>query len=237
MSPRLTGDNLCTLGALAPDEVHSCVRQMFDRCRVNYTAGQLKQFDGEIAERSEGWPQHVRTGTAALFGELDKTQGDLGTMDSKAVEQRARDWQEDSYLMRQSKEIGDSFDLVAGLLRAMPETGMWRDQAVDIIREKEVSDGPESRRLPKGMDAGDFLDHLIHQGIFQPDRTGLLSCPIPSLWTWLIEIPSRRRPGSLQSQIEAGREALVSAVNNPPEQTEPERKRRAGPDRDTGAGR
>ena len=169
-----------------------------------------------------------------MFGRLDKTRGDLGSVDSRAIERKARAWREDSYLMRQSKEIGDSYDLAAGLLRAMPETGMLRDQAVDVIREKEVSDGPESRRLPKGMDAGDFLDHLIYQGIFQPDRTDLLSGSIPNLRTWLIEIPSRHRQVSRQSRIEAGRDALASAVNNPPEQSEPERKRRSGPDRDRG---
>ena len=237
MSPRLTAGNLRTLGALTTEEVHSCVKQMFDRCRVDYSSGQLEQIAGEIATRSEGWPQHVRTETAALFAGLDKTRGDLGTMDSKAVEQKARDWREDSYLMRQSKEIGDSFDLVASLLMAMPEPGMWRDQAVDIIEAKADQKGRKSRQLPKGMDAEDFLDHLIHRGIFQPDETGLLSCPIPSFRNWLIECPSRRRQFSSQSRIEAGRGALETAVESPPDRSEPERKRRSGPDRDRSGGR
>ncbi len=56
MSPHFTTGNLSTLGSLTPEEVQSCVKQMFDRCRVNYTSEQLKQFAGEIAERSEGWP-------------------------------------------------------------------------------------------------------------------------------------------------------------------------------------
>ena len=223
MSPCLTSGNLRTLGALAPEEVQSCVRQMFDWCRVNYTAGQLKQFAGEIAERSEGWPQHVRTGTSALFGELAETRGDLERVDSRAVKQRADTYREDSYRARQSEVMGRAGHLVASVLKMIPEGGAPVDHVVDIIEAKADQTGQKSWRLPKGMDAEDILDHLIHQGIFQPDETGLLSCPIPSLWTWLIEQPSRRRQGSSQSQIQAGRGALEMAVNKMPDQSEPDR--------------
>ena len=85
LSPRLTVGNLHTLGILSPDEVQSRIEQMFDRCRINYSAGQLKNVAGEFAARSEGWPQHVHTETAALFGGLDATRGDLGTVDCDAV--------------------------------------------------------------------------------------------------------------------------------------------------------
>ena len=237
MSPRLTSGNLRTLGTLPPEEVHSCVRQMFERCQINYTADQLKRIGDRIAKDSEGWPQHVRTETAALFGELAETRGDLGRVDSRAVEERADAYRKNSYQARQSTEIGDSFNLVAGLLKAMPVSGMWRDQAVDIIEAKADQKGQKSGRLPKGMDAEDFLNHLIHQGVFQPDQTGMLSCPIPSFRTWLIERPNHRRQVSSQSQIKTGQDALETAVNKAAKQSRPDRKRHAGPDRDRGAER
>ena len=230
ISPRLTSGNMRTLGVLPPEEVQSCVRQMLARCRVNYTAEQLKQFGGGIADRSEGWPQHVRTGTAALFGELAETRGDLERVDPEAVERRADTYREASYLERQSKEFGDSCDLVADLLRAMPETGMKRNQAVDITREKEVSYGPESWRLPKGMDAGDFLDHLIHQGIFQPDERNILSCPIPSFWSWLIRHGTENQEELARMSGQAARRTLGSAA----EQAEPERERPGDRNQDRG---
>ena len=132
-------------------------------------------------------------------------------------------YREDSYRARQSEVMGRAGHLVASVLKMIPEGGASADHVVDIIEAKADQTGQKSWRLPKGMDAEDILDHLINQGIFQPDETGLLSCPIPSLWTWLIEQPSRRRQGSSQSQIQAGRGALETAVNKMPDQSEPDR--------------
>ena len=237
MSSRLTGDNLRTLGALAPDEVHSCVRQMFDRCRVNYTAGQLKQFAGEIAERSEGWPQHVRTGTAALFGELDKTQGDLGSVDAAAVKQRADTYRENSYLERQSEAMRWRGNLVANILKMIPEAGAPPEHVLRLIAAKANEKGPEPRGLPPGMNPEDFLDHLIHQGIFQPDKTGMLSYPIPSLRNWLIKRPEAMQARFDQESERASWSVFDTRMEKWAEQFKPDRKHRSGPDRDRGAGR
>ena len=73
-------------------------------------------------------------------------------------------------------------------MQEIPKTGSIRQgQVVDIIREKEIPDGLEDWRLPEGMSAEDFLDHLIHQGILQPAGKSRLICPIPSLRAWLID--------------------------------------------------
>ena len=187
MSLRLTIGNTCTLAALPPAEVQSCVKQMFDRCRINYNSDQLEGIGGEIATRSEGWPQHVRTATAALFGGLVETRGDLGTVDFAAVEQQAGAYRENSYLARQSKEMGLSVRLVANVLKMIPEGGVPADHVEDIIVAKADPMGQRAGRLPKAMDAEDFLDHLIYYGILQPDKDGMLSCPIPRLRIWLID--------------------------------------------------
>ena len=239
MSPRLTGGNLRTLAALTPAEVQSCIQQMFDLCRVNYSSGQLERIAGEIGASSEGWPQHVRTETAALFSGLDATRGDLGKVDFIAVKHLATEYRKESYRARQSEEMDDADELVAALLRAMPGSGLKRGKVVDLIREKEVPDGTESRRLPKGMDAKDFLDHLIHQGIFQPNADGKLSCPIPSLRSWLID---RAVPEPAQAKLKEAPEAaalrtLSSAAEQVMEQGAQERRHGAGPEQDRGEGR
>ena len=241
MSPRLTEGNLCTLGALQPEDVHSCVQQMFTRCRITYTADQLEQIGGGIAKDSEGWPQHMRTATAALFGELYKTRGDLGKVDSRAVKERAAAYRENSYRARQSDAMHRRVSLVANILKTIPERGVPPEQALCLIAAKANEKGPESKGLPKGMDAEDFLDHLIHQGIFQPDETDLLSCPIPSLWSWLIKQADpinqeKSVPESLPS-APGNQDVLETVVNQAAKQFEPDIKRRAGPDRDREAER
>ena len=241
MSPRLTDGNLRTLGALPPEDVHSCVQQMLTRCRITYTADQLKRIGGRIAKDSEGWPQHVRTETAALFGELAETRGDLGRVDSRAVEERADAYRKNSYRARQSEAMYRRGSLVANILKMIPEHGTSSEQALRLIAAKANEKGTEPKGLPKGMDAEDFLDHLIHQGIFQPDETGLLSCPIPSLRSWLIKQADATNqenavPESLPS-APGNRDVLETAVNQAAKQFEPDIKRRAGPDRDRGAER
>ena len=236
MSPRLTAGNLHTLAALTPAEVQSCIQQMFDLCRINYSSEQLERITSEIAQSSEGWPQHVRTETAALFGGLAETRGDLSAVDTAKVEHRATEYRKGSYRQRQSGEMHDARGLVADLLRAVPGAGLLQDEMVDLIREKEVPDGPERWRLPKGMDAKNFRDHLIHQGIFHPDGDGKLSCPIPCLRSWLID---RAAPEPDQAKLEEAPEAtalrtLGSAAEQAVKQVEPDRDRGGAPEQDRG---
>ena len=103
-------------------------------------------------------------------------------------------------------------ELVADLLRAMPESGLKRGKVVSLIREKEVPDNPGSRRLPKGMDAEDFLEHLIHQGIFHPGTGGELSCPIPSLRSWHIQRGSENQEELYRTAGQASRRTFGSAA-------------------------
>ena len=179
--------NVRTIGALAADECASYVEQMLDRCRIAYTATQLECIAGGIAERSEGWPQHLNTETAALFWGLDKAGCDLGRVDFDAVKRQSAIYREKSYWARQSPEMLDSSSLVAAVMDAIPEDGMQPSQVLDAIKGTARTDAGTAWRLPKGMDADMFRDHLVHRGALQLNRDNKLSCPIPSLRTWLID--------------------------------------------------
>ena len=241
MSPRLSRGNIRTLGALVPDEVRSCVKQMFDRCRIEYSADRMDGIAAKIAERSEGWPQHVSDETSALFAGLDKTRGILSAVNFREVDQLVDGYRKNSYQARQSEGMCRRRSLVANILKMIPERGTTSEHALRLIAAKANEKGTEPKGLPKGMDAEDFLDHLIHQGIFQPDETGLLSCPIPSLQSWLIKQADATNqenavPESLPS-APGNRDVLETAVNQAAKQFEPDIKRRSGPDRDRGAER
>ena len=186
VSPRLQTGNTRNLSALAPEEVHSCVKQMLDQCRIDYTSDQLKHLADGIAERSEGWPQHLHTETAALFRGLHKADCDLRAVDFDTVKDRAGNYRKESCRKRQSTRMSDSVHLVAAVMRELPTDGMHRSEVLKSIRDKTRPEeaGPG---LPKGMTAEDFRDHLIHQGALQPDEDDMLTCPIPSLRTWLID--------------------------------------------------
>ena len=210
LAPRLSAINKRTLGALAPDEVQSCLQQMFDLCRIAYDSRELKSLAAGLTKRSEGWPQHMRTEAAALFTELDKTRGRLKAIDRAAVVRAARGFRRNSYLARQSDEMRDRADLVARVLKTMPEGGETRQGMVRRIAEQAKVTGPEPHGLPPGMSPEGFLDHLIHRGIFQLEMTNILSCPIPSLRSWLIaqEEGAKQKTSTTRSKIRSGKRTV-----------------------------
>ena len=179
-------DNSHTLGALSSSETKSYVKQMLDRCRIDYTHAELDRFTDRIVKRSEGWPQHVHTETAALFWGLDQAGCDLAKVDHGAIEKRAEFYRKASYAARRSPEMSDSVHLVAAVLRELPNAGMHRSGVLKSIRDNAR---PEEAgwNLPEGMSAGQFRDHLIRKGVLQSDRNDMLICPIPSLRTWLMK--------------------------------------------------
>ena len=61
---------------------------MLQHCRIAYPLGEQDEIVNGIAERSEGWPQHVHTETAALFGGLLRANGILAGVDRDAVKKR-----------------------------------------------------------------------------------------------------------------------------------------------------
>ena len=184
LSPRLNPENKRGLGTLAPEEVRSCLKQMFVKCRVDFNAEQLERYAGDIAARTEGWPQHVRTHTAALFRELDRTRGDLGAVSPAAVEKQAGIYREKSYFERRSGEIRRAGLLTGAVLKELPAQ-CHEVEALETINRK-ADPNKKGWQLPPGMTDADFLDHLIYRGVFQLDKNDRLYCPIPSLRSWLV---------------------------------------------------
>ncbi len=193
---RLQIGNVCTLGALAGEEVRSCVKRMLVNCRIGLGVGYaLRCLSDGVVERSEGWPQHVRTEAAALFWALGPAEGEIKNIDLRSMLKRARKYRKKSCQARQSTEMENAEDLVAAVMEELPaDGGLRRSRVLDFI-DKKIEAAPDSRswKLPKGMDADQFLGHLIQKGALQSNDAGSLVCPIPSLRRWLIE---RTRPGT-----------------------------------------
>ncbi len=192
---RLQIGNVRTLGPLADGEVRSCVKQMLANCRIDLGTGYvLDCLSDWIVERSEGWPQHVRTEAAALFWALVPAKGAIQDIDIDAMMERARAYREESYRRRRSDEMIASRDLVAAIMAELPASGgLLYSRVLDVIDEKSEAGSGRSWKLPEGMTSDQFLGHLIHKGALQTNDDDDLVCPIPSLRTWLID---RTRPAA-----------------------------------------
>ncbi len=143
-------------------------------------------------ERSEGWPQHVRTEAAALFWALGLAKGELQRIEVEALMERASEYRNESYEARQSTEMAKAVDLVAAVMKELPaDGGLLCSRVLDAIKGNAKAGHGAGWELPKGMDADLFLDHLIQKGALQPVNADTLAFPIPSLRAWLID---RTRP-------------------------------------------
>ncbi len=188
---RLQTGNVRTLGALAGEEVRSCVKQMLLNCRIDLGAGYvLDCLSGWIVERSEGWPQHVRTEAAALFWAIGQAKGELQHIEVEAMMKRASEYRNESYEARQSDEMKEAKQLVAAVMKDLPaDGGLDRSEVLGAIKGNAKADRGAGWELPEGMTARQFLGHLIQKGAMQPFDADRLACPIPSLRAWLIDRP------------------------------------------------
>ncbi len=186
------------IGGLSGDEAMQAVGRMLDECRVDRD-GDNRPWASWLAERSEGWPQHLHNGMAALAEDLVRTGGVLREVDGDAVAKLEAGRREESYGGRVSDEMGNSRFLVAALLAGLTGADGETPPAADIrLDSGEVIDETErlaaengSRsvrwRLPPGMDAKAFFEHMVHRGVFHQDEmNGPYRCPIPSLASYLV---------------------------------------------------
>ena len=184
---RLEIDAVRNLGALAPDEAHQAVETMFAACRVDRT-GADDGWPALLAERSDGWPQHLHNGMRALAAELARVDGKLVDVGAEAVLGRERDYRERAYLARISPEMEASRQLVAALFEALPQDGVPRDvieTEVDSLGQPRDA-GRRALQLPRGIDSEEFVSHLIRRGALQRGPHRRYSCPIPSFRRFLI---------------------------------------------------
>ena len=182
---RLEIDAVRSLGGLSPGEACEAVEAMLATYRVDRT-GTVENWPALLAERSDGWPQHLHNGMRALATELARVEGKMALVDSANILERERDYRERAYLARIGPIMDGSRQLVAALFAALPEDGFTNGQ---VRREIERCRQPERKDpewdLPEDMTVGQFFDHLVHRGALQR-KGAAYECPIPSFRRFLI---------------------------------------------------
>ena len=75
----------------------------------------------------------------------------------------------------------------------MSELRPGDDSGAIIARIEMLTDSKADRRwrLPKGMDADGFFEHLVHRGALQVLPGGSVHCPIPSFQRYMICLGER----------------------------------------------
>ncbi len=193
---RFSGGRVHTLEALSEDDCREVVKAFFGKFDVAGVDEEGERWKDLIAQRSQGWPQHLHAGLQALARGLVKegVDGDLKQADEEAVlqgeaERRKRYYRDrlGSGYLKSKRHLAavavarlDEFPQGATLSRMAGAVQEISDRAGGAGAHNDLA-------LPKGMDAADFVDGMMKSGILHEDSDGYLSVPIPSFRDFLIE--------------------------------------------------
>ena len=147
-----------------------------------------------LADICDGWPRHLRFAGVSLAEEALRIDGDMHRMDWPAM--AARTWQERQayYNSQRTSRMRHAKALLAAVMQDIPTQANGPRSLEDtevlasIVRHRRIGDTPDNIpwSLPKGMDAEDFLEDLVHQGALYIDGEGYVHSPIPSFKAFLI---------------------------------------------------
>ncbi len=155
-----------------------------------------------LADICDGWPRHLRHAGEILAEEVLRVNGDMTRMDWPAMTSGTWERRQAYYDSQRNSRMRHAKALVAAVMRDIPAHGDGTRRVEDtevlasILRHRRYGDAPESVSwsLPKGMDAEDFLEHLVHRGALYISDEGNVHSPIPSFRTWLIEAGTMPEP-------------------------------------------
>jgi len=173
-------DNVWPLGGLSPDESFHLVLSFCERFGLDPDG--CEERLAALTDPCEGWPRHLHHAFKALAEQALEHDGRLVACDWDLIQTQAVGLHLRYYGFRQSSAMRRSNILTARVLKGLKD-GMRESKVLGLIGDSEEDEA--GGRLPKGMDAEDFMDHLVHQGALEKsgDDAPSRHCPSPSLRT------------------------------------------------------
>lgn len=146
-----------------------------------------------LVHACDGWPRHLHFAIQALATEVLKRGAGEGLwrVDWSHIEKEAKASRTRYYQQQRSSEMKISSVLVAAIMDELPIDNGLKESTVTIAAimrsiQSKVCD-QVGWQLPKGMDATDFVAHLVHNGALHQKANGTFTCPIPSFRNYLIK--------------------------------------------------
>jgi len=176
------------IDCLEREEAIRLARRMMDECGIRGTEKEGKEWSELVADRTEGYPQHLHNGLVMLGKMLEGKERRLSRIDMdewQALEARNR---HRIYVRRRSVEMQQASPVVASVMQEMGEGGLKGDEMNSALRNAASSfgTGPGKETAWVGeMNVEWMKQHLLHQGAVQKSPDDEWKCGIRSFRTWL----------------------------------------------------
>ena len=185
---RLSREHMYSLNCLDREETED-LKEGFCRNFQIDLGKQEAQFD-QMLSATHGWPCHIQNCLYAFAKYYIEAEGDIDKVDFYLIELECLRLRTDYYYDRVSKEISNSVMLLSSVMKQLTEAmSIW--EVIDIIEQQSRRAKRRAEKLPRGMTAEDYYNHLIHRGVLQQSKNYAVDCPIPSFRQFLIKLPNR----------------------------------------------
>ena len=183
---RLSEGAAHALGPLSGSECREAVAAMLDRHRVKGGAEDRAEWADAIAERCNGWPQHLHNYLAGTARSLIDAGGDLARADLGAALEHG-DRARVNYYNARLAGLAPAHRAIRSILSRIPDGGLLTGEVMAMTRRAATGAGFD--------DGPQLYKALLHAGILHEDGALMCRCPIPSFRRHILDTLSAE-PGS-----------------------------------------
>ena len=175
---RLSEGATHALGPLSGSECREAVAALLDRHGVKGGAENRAEWAGAIAERCNGWPQHLHNYLAGAARSLVDAGGDLARAELNAALEHG-DRARVNYYNARLAGLAPAHSAIRSILSRIPDGGLLTGEVMAMAQRVAT---------PAGFDNGpQFYKALLHAGVLHEDGALMCHCPIPSFRSHILD--------------------------------------------------
>ena len=180
---RFARGRVVTLDTLPPDDSACAIRDIFGAYGFTGTQEDREVWVNELAELSQGWPQHINSVAVAACNIIRANGGRIDSAHLDGAMVTAEEYKREYYAGRLAAGTDRSWVYKGLALAAEENGGKLSYDGIESLTEEVRGKTGESMK--------DFLTKALHAGLLAPTREihDHYRIPIPSFGDWLRALP------------------------------------------------
>ena len=175
---RLSEGAAHALGPLSGSECREAVAALLDRHRVKGSVDDRDEWARAIAQRCNGWPQHLHNYLAGAARSLVDAGGDLARAELNAALEHG-DRARVNYYNARLAGLAPAHGAIRAILSRIPDGGLLAGEVMAMAQRAATH---------AGFDNGSrFYKALLHAGVLHEDGALMCHCPIPSFRRHMLD--------------------------------------------------